>query len=116
MDAVPIFLVLQRSNTAYGISLSPLGLKWDFVPHGRVVPYFELGGGILFTNHEVPAGTSSLNFTPGAALGFHRLGDKFAWSLEARFQHISDAGLSGFNPGINTVQVRVGIGTFRHKR
>ena len=115
MDAVPVFLVFQPANTAYGLSLSPLGLKWDFVPHGRIVPYFELGGGILLTNHEVPTGTSSVNFTPGAALGFHHLGDKFAWSLEARFQHISDAGLSGFNPGINTVQIRLGFGAFRHK-
>jgi hypothetical protein len=116
IDAVPIFLVFQPSNTAYGLSLSPLGLKWDFLPHGRIVPYFELGGGVLFTNHDVPTGTSGVNFTPGAALGFHHLGDKLTWSLEARFQHISDAGLSGLNPGINTVQVRVGIGSFRHKR
>jgi lipid A 3-O-deacylase len=116
VDAVPIFLVFQPANTAYGLCLSPLGLKWDFVPHGRVSPYFELGGGLLVTNHEAPTGTSSLNFTPGAALGFHHLGDKFTWSLEARFQHISDAGLSGLNPGINSVQVRFGIGAFRHKR
>lgn len=116
LDAVPIFLVFQPANTAYGVGLNPLGLKWDFVPHGRIVPYFELGGGVLFTKHEVPTGTSSINFTPGAALGFHHLGDRFTWSLEARFQHISDAGLSGLNPGINTVQVRLGIGEFRHKR
>lgn len=115
LDAVPVFVVFQPTNTAYGLGLNPLGLKWDFVPHGRMVPYFELGGGVLFTNHEVPMGTSSINFTPAAALGFHHLGDKLTWSLEARFQHISDAGLSGFNPGINTVQVRLGIGTFRHK-
>jgi hypothetical protein len=116
VDAVPIFLVFQPANTAYGLSLNPLGLKWDFVAHGRIVPYFELGGGVLYTNHEVPTGTSSVNFTPGAALGFHHLGEKMTWSLEARFQHISDAGLSGLNPGINTVQVRLGIGAFRHKR
>jgi len=116
VDAVPIYLVFQPANTAYGLSLNPLGLKWDFVPHGSIVPYFELGGGVLFTNHEVPTGTSSVNFTPAAALGFHHLGEKMTWSLEARFQHISDAGLSGFNPGLNTVQVRFGIGAFRHKR
>ena len=116
LDAIPIFLVFQPANTAYGVGLSPLGLKWNFVPRGRVVPYFELGGGVLFTNHEVPTGTSSVNFTPGAAVGFHHVGESMTWSLEARFQHISDAGLSGFNPGMNTIQVRVGIGAFRHKR
>jgi lipid A 3-O-deacylase PagL len=28
--------------------------------------------------------------------------------------HISNAGLSTPNPGINTVQLRLGIGRFRH--
>lgn len=116
LDAVPIYVVFQPANTSLGLGLNPLGLKWNFVPHGRIVPYFELGGGVLFTNHAVPPGTSSTNFTPGAALGFHRVGEKFTWSLEARFQHISDAGLSGLNPGINTVQVRLGLGVFRRKR
>ena len=115
VDAVPVFLVFQPANTAYGVGLDPLGLKWNFVRHGSISPYFELGGGVLFTNHDVPTGTTNVNFTPSAALGFHHLGNQLSWSLEARFQHISDAGLSASNPGINTVQVRVGIGAFRHK-
>jgi hypothetical protein len=70
---------------------------------------------VLFTGKEVPAGTSDVNFTPTAAVGFHHLGNKWTWSMDVRFLHISDAGLSGFNPGINTLQVRLGIGTFRHR-
>ena len=115
VDAVPVFLVFQPANTVYGLGLDALGLKWNFVRHGSISPYFEVGGGVLFTDHDVPTGTTNVNFTPGAALGFHHLGNKLTWSLEGRFQHISDAGLSGFNPGINTVQVRVGIGAFRHR-
>lgn len=115
VDAVPLFLVFQPHNTAYGAGVNPLGLKWDFATRGRVEPYFELNGGTLFTNHEVPPGTSSVNFTSAAALGVHLLGDKYAWSLEARYMHISNSGLSSLNPGINTVQVRLGIGKFwRH--
>ena len=45
VDAVPLFLVLQPANTAYGVGVNPLGLKWNFVPRGRLVPYAELGGG-----------------------------------------------------------------------
>jgi len=112
VDAVPVFMVFQRYNTAYGAGFSPLGLKWDFAARGRVEPYFELGGGTLFTNHQVPLGTSSVNFTPAAALGMHLLGDKRAFSVEVRYMHISNAGLSSPNPGINTVQVRVGVGKF----
>ncbi|HEY1270909.1 MAG TPA: acyloxyacyl hydrolase [Terriglobales bacterium] len=113
VDAVPVFLVLQPANTAYGFGVNPLGLKWNFAPRGRVLPYFELGGGTLFTTHKVPSGTSTVNFTSGAALGFHHLGDRMAWSLDLRYVHISNAGLTSPNPGINTVQVRLGVGVFR---
>ena len=112
LDAVPVFLVFQRYNTAYGGGFSPLGLKWDFAARGRIEPYLELNGGTLFTNHQVPTGTSAVNFTDAAALGMHILGDKHAFSVEVRYMHISNAGLSSPNPGINTMQVRLGIGKF----
>jgi lipid A 3-O-deacylase len=112
LDAVPVFMVFQRYNTAYGGGFSPLGLKWDFAARGRIEPYLELNGGTLFTNHPVPTGTSAVNFTDAAALGMHILGDKHAFSVEVRYMHISNAGLSSPNPGINTVQVRLGIGKF----
>jgi lipid A 3-O-deacylase PagL len=113
IDAVPMYLIFQPRNTAYGIGVNPLNLKWNFQRHTRVVPYAELSGGLLFTNHDVPSRTSSVNFTPSAALGFHYLGDKFAWTLEGRYLHISDAGLSRLNPGINTFEMRFGLGKFR---
>jgi hypothetical protein len=116
VDAVPAFVVFQPANTAYGIGLNPLGLKWNFVPRGSIVPYFELGGGTLFTSHDVPAGTGRVNFTSDAALGFHHLGEKFTWSLDVRYMHISNAGLTTPNPGINTVQMRLGFGAFRSHR
>ena len=112
VDLVPVFTVFQRYNTAYGAGFNPLGLKWDFAARGRIEPYLELNGGTLFTNHEVPTGTSAVNFTDAAALGMHILGDKHAFSVEVRYMHISNAGLSSPNPGINTVQVRLGIGKF----
>jgi lipid A 3-O-deacylase len=112
VDAVPVFMVFQRYNTAYGGGFSPLGLKWDFAARGRIEPYLELNGGTLFTNHQVPTGTSAVNFTDAAALGMHVLGESHAFSVEVRYMHISNAGLSSPNPGINTVQVRLGIGKF----
>ena len=111
VDAVPAFVVFQRANTAYGAGVNPFALKWIFAARGDAQPYLELNGGTLFTNHEVPAGTIGVNFTSSAALGVHFLG-KLAWTAEARYMHISNAGLTKPNPGINTVQVRVGIGKF----
>ena len=111
VDAVPAFVVFQPQNVAYGAGLNPLGLKWIFATRGNVQPYLELNGGTLFTSHEVPTGTSSVNFTSSSALGAHFLG-KHAWTVEVRYMHISNAGLATPNSGINTVQVRVGVGKF----
>src|ERR1700746_2554806 len=44
VDVVPVFLIFQPANTAYGVSLNPLGLKWNFERHQRLSPYLELGG------------------------------------------------------------------------
>jgi len=111
VDAVPAFVVFQPNNTAFGAGVNPLGLKWIFSTRGSVAPYLELNGGTLFTNHEVPAGTSTVNFTSSAALGMHFL-HEHTWTLEVRYMHISNAGLTKPNPGINTVQVRLGFGKF----
>jgi len=79
-------------------------------------PYIELSGGTLFTNHDVPTGTNTVNFTSCAALGTHILRDSHNWSLEVRYMHISNAGLATPNPGLNTVQVRLGFGKFLGRR
>jgi lipid A 3-O-deacylase len=115
LDAVPVFLVFQPANTAYGVGFDPLGLKWNLQRHGRFSPYIELCGGVLFTTHNVPIGTNQVNFTDQAALGTHILGAKYNWSLEVRYMHISNAGLATPNPGVNTVQLRLGVGKFLKK-
>lgn len=112
IDAVPAYLIFQPRNTAYGVGINPLNLKWNFAQHGPMVPYLELSGGTLFSTHDVPTGTSNVNFTSGAAFGAHIL-KSHTWALELRYLHISNAGLERLNPGINTVEVRVGIGRFR---
>lgn len=115
VEAVPAFLVFQRQNTAYGAGVNPFAFKWAFDTRGSVVPYFEIGGGTLFTNTQVPAGTSRVNFTTTGAIGLHFLRSKHNFSTELRFMHISNAGLANPNPGINTVQLRLGFGWFSQK-
>jgi hypothetical protein len=112
LDAVPVFFIFQPANTAYGVGFDPLGLKWNFVRRGRLSPYLELTGGVVYTNHEVPTYANTVNFMDQAAFGTHILGEKYNWSLELRYMHISNAGLANLNPGVNTVQVRLGIGKF----
>jgi hypothetical protein len=114
VDVVPVFMVFQKTDTAYGFGLNPFALKWNFVEHHNVVPYIDIGGGTLFTNNQVPAGTSRVNFTTSGAIGLHFLKSKYNWTAEVRFMHISNAGLSTPNPGVNTIQVRLGFGRFTH--
>ena len=112
VDVMPAFLLTQRNGTAYGLGLNPVGLKWNFAARQSVTPYVELGGGLLFSNTQVPPGTSRVNFTSSGALGLHFLRSKYNWSAEVRFMHISNADLATPNPGINTIQVRLGFGRF----
>jgi hypothetical protein len=113
LDAVPATLVFQRTNT-FGTGIDPVVLKWNFERHGHWAPYLELDGGLLFTSDQVPPGTSNVNFTPGAALGIQFFGHRWNPLLAVRYMHISNAGLSEPNPGVNTVQVMIGFGRFFH--
>jgi len=115
VDAVPAYLIFQPANTAYGVGFNPLNLKWNFAARSHVVPYAELSGGVLFTTHNVPSGTSTTNFRPSGAFGVQFPRQRWAWTLEGRYLHISNAGLERSNPGINTFEVRLGIGKFRKK-
>ena len=115
VDAIPVYLIFQPANTAYAAGFDPLGLKWNFERRGRFSPFLQLSGGVLFSNHDIPVNTNSVNFSPSAALGTHILGEKYNWSVELRYLHISNSGLGVYNPGLNTVQVRVGVGRFWKK-
>lgn len=115
-DVVPVFYVFQPGRNAYGVVLDPFVLKWDFRQRRRVVPFFEFGGGALFTTQDVPESVSSINFASGGALGTYFLTGKYDWSAEFRYMHISDAGLTQFNPGINTFQLRLAFGIFKHRK
>jgi hypothetical protein len=114
VDAVPVYLVFQRTDTAYGAAVNPFALIWNLDTQGRVLPYVELGGGALFTSTQVPEGTSRVNFTTAGAVGAHILTKRVTWSADIRFMHISNAGLHELNPGINTAQLRLGVSWFTH--
>jgi hypothetical protein len=115
VDAVPMYAIFQPSGPTYGAGVNPFAFKWMFETRRHVTPYFEFSGGVIFTTRDVPAGISNINFTPGTGIGVNLDRGKKHWSLEARWLHISNAGLTGENPGINTIQFRAGIGWFHHK-
>ena len=115
VDAVPMYLVFQPGGVAYGVGVNPFAFKWLFDARGRVAPYFDFGGGIVLTSSKVPAGVTHVNFTSGTGIGVNVGRGRAHWSIEARWLHISNAGLTDFNPGMNVIQARAGIGWF-HRR
>jgi lipid A 3-O-deacylase len=112
-DIVPVWVITQKTNTAFGGSVDPFAFKWILSSPKKVKPYFIVEGGALFTNTKVPEGASQINFTTAGGFGAHFLGEKHNFSAEVRFQHISDASMTNYNPGINSIQVRLGFGSFR---
>jgi hypothetical protein len=115
VDVVPAFVIWQKGGAAYGAGVNPFAFKWIFATHRNIAPYVELGGGTLFTNVKTPPGTSRVNFTSSGAVGLHFLRSKYNVSTEVRFMHISNAGIADLNPGINTIQFRVGFGLFSQR-
>jgi len=114
-DVIPIYYIWQPGpNNAYAAGFNPVNLKWNFTNSAKTVPYLEFGGGVLFSNHEVPFNTSNTNFLTHAALGFHFfMKENRALTLTTRYEHISNAGLATPNPGINTVQFQIGMNWFK---
>ena len=115
-DLIPVYYLWQPApaKNAIGEGFNPVNLKWNFSNSRRVIPFLELGGGVLFTNHEVPANTAHVNFLTHGALGFQFFNNnRRAIMANVQFQHISNAGLTSPNPGINTVQFQIGVNWFK---
>jgi hypothetical protein len=115
-DLIPVYYIWQPAPAinAYSAAFNPVNLKWNFTSSARTVPYLELGGGVLFSNHAVPLNTSHVNFLTHATLGFQFFNnDRRAFTAGVRYEHISNAGLTVPNPGINTVQFQVGVNWFK---
>ena len=115
VEGIPIYFIAQPGTNAFGASFTPFDLKYNFTAPRTFTPFLELGGGVLFTNNDVPAGTNSVNFTPQAGFGVHMPmsnGNSHV-TLEMKYIHISNAGLASPNPGVNTIQFKLGIGKFR---
>lgn len=105
----PLFLIFQE-QTVYGVHFSPLLMRWNFQKSGsHLVPFMELGGGMLFTQDQVPQRSSRFNFTPQAGFGlsfFNAVGSGVTFEL--KYMHISNAGIKKPNPGINSIQMLAG--------
>jgi lipid A 3-O-deacylase len=112
-------------GTYTGVSVTPIILRWNFARHGKVTPWVQAAGGVLWTNHKFPAygsteqnlvtngpnGDASVwNFTPQGGVGVHCfVRPKRSVDIGANGTHISSASLGDRNPGVNaSVQFSIG--------
>ncbi len=118
-STVPVYAP-WGSYSRFGASVTPVLFRWNFVRSegSRSLPWMQLGGGLLWTNHKFPllgGSTSVINFTPQVGIGesiFIRKRRSLDFAIKA--VHISNAGLGDNNPGINaTLQFSMGYSWWR---
>lgn len=111
----------EGGGTYYGVSLTPVILRWNFLTKSRrIQPWFQGAGGLIYTTHKFPpaqlvnhgdaGGTSVWNFSPQGGVGVHYFTrSRRSIDLGVNAVHISSASLGDTNPGVNaSVQFQLG--------
>ncbi len=83
---------------------------YNFETGTDFVPFVSAGGGFLYTDLDTTDLGSRYNGSPQGGLGVkYFLDDKTALSVMGRIRHISNAGFSSSNRGINSAYLLFGI-------
>jgi hypothetical protein len=110
--AEPLFNVVINPNTNAEVGCSFL-LRYE----GPIIPrlkwFFEGGVGTLYTTQHTHEQGSQYDFLPQAGLGLqYSLTKKLALTGEYRFRHMSNAGASSPNHGLNHNFALIGLTYF----
>jgi len=90
------------------VALGPM-LRYSFPSRGRVTPFVEAAGSFFWTNAEMPETPQRFTFTGAGGGGLSwRLGARDSFELAYRFHHISNAGFTEPNIGVNSSFVLIG--------
>ncbi|HUA21452.1 MAG TPA: acyloxyacyl hydrolase [Bryobacteraceae bacterium] len=109
---VPPYQRQSPPHAVYGFGVAPLGFTLDFLRTRRVHPFTETIEGLIASTEPIPENqpdATGLNF-------LFDLGGGIRWdvspnrsvSLGYRFLHISNAGTTSFNPGVDNNVFYVG--------
>jgi hypothetical protein len=108
----PIAMFQFEPDNRYAFGLSAL-LRYNFWTGSRVTPFFDAGGGVMWTDFGLPEQGSKFNFQVQGGPGLHvHLNHRTAITIQYRFHHISNAGTDIPNLGINSSLFLVGITFF----
>jgi hypothetical protein len=106
--------VRRDHSSIYGAGISPVGFKINFGQESWIKPFVAASIGFLYFQHDVPVrGSSRFNFTPeiGAGLQFF-VSPRNAVAVGYKYHHISNAGRSSRNPGLDSNVIYAGFSFF----
>jgi hypothetical protein len=113
IEVTPVFVVFQ-SHQAEGAGFSPLMFRWNFGQHRAIHPFLDVGAGVVATNHEVPEGTTRLNFSTHAGGGMRvRLAERWGVVVGYRLHHLSNDNTAPRNPGVTSHVGYMGVAYMR---
>jgi len=94
-------------------AFSPLILNYRYDTGGAFVPFIEGGEGIVLTTLDEMnlGGPFEFSSQGGGGIQWY-FSPQYALTLDARYRHISNAGIKDQNSGLNTLFVGITIGYF----
>ena len=89
-------------------------LRYDFERSGNLIPYAQIGVGVLYTDlykdYSQSLVGNEIEFNPQGSLGVRYLINKnLSLDAEAMYHHVSNAGLGDRNIGVNGVGGFIGL-------
>jgi hypothetical protein len=93
--------------------------RFDGKPYRRVMPFLDMGAGVLHTtlNARAPELTGKVQFLPQAGLGIqYFFRPQRALVFEYRYVHMSNAGIEPPNEGFNASMLTIGLRWLRRPR
>ena len=101
-----------RPSSAYVAGVAPL-LRYNLATGTRLVPFADMGGGVAATDIGPPDLSGTFQFNLQAGVGAHLfLTRRTAATLEYHLVHVSNAGISSPNRGLNMHLVALGLTWF----
>ncbi len=104
-------------HSVYGFAVAPVGITAELAPRRRVHPILDLLGGVVASTEPVPdyqPNATGLNFLFDLGAGLRwRTGAAHAITIGYKFLHISNAGSTSFNPGVDNHVIYAAFSIFR---
>lgn len=114
---VPPYQRVSPSHAVYGFAIAPLGFTLDLLRSRRIHPFVESIGGLIASVEPIPENqpdASGLNFLFDFGGGVRwNASRRRVVSVGYRFLHISNAGTTNFNPGVDNNVLYVGYSFWR---